>query len=64
MVRWYMHEESQQKKTGLQYTTTVWYGGSCTNQYNKLTDTSIQMQKYSASFTDVPYQTDVVNHDE
>ena len=30
------------QKTGLQHTTTVWYGG-CTNKHDKLTDTSIQV---------------------
>ena len=37
-----MHEALQQK-TGLQHTTIVWYGGSCTNKHDKLTDTSIQV---------------------
>ena len=37
-----MREEPQQK-TGLQHTTTAWYGGSCTNKYSKLTDTFIQV---------------------
>ena len=37
-----MHEEPWQK-TALQHTTVVWYGGSCTNKHDKLTDTSIQV---------------------
>ena len=37
-----MHEEPQ-RKTELQHTTTVWYGGSCTNKHDKLMDTSIQV---------------------
>ena len=37
-----MHEELQQKM-GLQYIIMVWYGGSCTNKHDKLTDTSIQV---------------------
>ena len=41
-VRWSMSEEPQ-RKTGLQHTTVVWYGGSCTNKHDKLTDTSIQV---------------------
>ena len=28
---------------GLQHTTTVWYGGSCTNKHDKLTYTFIQV---------------------
>ena len=44
-------------RTGLQHTTVVWYGGSCTNKHNKLTDTSIQVlcNVYSVSFTNVLY---------
>ena len=42
MARWSMHEELQ-RKTGLQHTTTVWYGGSYTNKHDKRTDTSIQV---------------------
>ena len=42
LVWWFMHEELQQK-TGLQHTTTVQYGGSCTNKHDKLTDTFIQV---------------------
>ena len=41
-VRWSMREEPR-RKTGLQHTTVVWYGGSCTNKHDKLTDTSIQV---------------------
>ena len=51
-----------QRKTGLQHTTVVWYRGSCTNKHDNLMDTSIQMQKFSASFTDVPYLAGTVNH--
>ena len=35
-VRWAMHEELRQKKTGMQHTTVVWYGGSCTNKHKLL----------------------------
>ena len=59
-----MHEELWEKME-LQHTTTVWYNGSCTNKHDKLIDTSIQVlsnAKYSASFTDVPYQAGMVNH--
>ena len=41
-VRWSMREEPR-RKTGLQHTTVVWYGGLCTNKHDKLTDTSIQV---------------------
>ena len=41
-VRWSMREEPR-RKTALQHTTVVWYGGSCTNKHDKLTDTSIQV---------------------
>ena len=41
-VRWSMREEPR-RKTGLQHTTVVWYGGSCTNKHDKLMDTSIQV---------------------
>ena len=42
LVGWSVHEEPQ-RKTGLQHTTIVWYGGSCTNKHDKLMDTSIQV---------------------
>ena len=35
--------EELRRKMGLQHTTVVWYGGSCTNKHDKLTDTSIQV---------------------
>ena len=41
-VRWSMREEPR-RKTALQHTTVVWYGGSCTNKHDKLTDTPIQV---------------------
>ena len=31
------------RKTGLQHTATVWYGGSCTNKHDRPMDTSIQV---------------------
>ena len=40
-----VHARRTAAKTRLQpmYTTTVWYGGSCTNKHDKLMDTSIQV---------------------
>ena len=34
-----------------QHTSTVWYGGSCTNKHDKVTR---YFQKHLASFSDVP----------
>ena len=44
-----MSEELRQK-TELQHTTTVWYGGSCTNKNDKLTDTYIQVLSNTKTF--------------
>ena len=41
LVFWFVCKELR-RKTGLQHTTTVWYGG-CTNKHDKLTDASIQV---------------------
>ena len=52
-----MREELWQK-TELQHTPTVWYGGSCTNKHDKLTDSSIQVLSNAKIFdfiTDIPY---------
>ena len=38
-----VHARRTAAKTALQHTTVVWYGGSCTNKHDKLTDTSIQV---------------------
>ena len=45
-----MHKQSQQK-TGLQHTTTVWYGGSCTKKYGEVMDTSIQVLSNTKIFS-------------
>ena len=34
------------QKTELQHTTVVWYGGSCTNKHNELTDTYLLPNKW------------------
>ena len=38
-----VHARITAAKMALQHTTVVWYGGSCTNKHDKLTDTSIQV---------------------
>ena len=38
-----VHAQRTAAKMELQYTTTVWYGGSCTNKNNKLVDAFIQV---------------------
>ena len=35
-----VHVERTTVKTRLQHTSTVWYGGSCTNKHDKVTDTA------------------------
>ena len=37
-------------KTRLQHTSTVWYGGSCTNKHDKVTDTSKNIQLHFLMF--------------
>ena len=46
------HVDITMVKMRLQHTSTVWYGGSCTNQHDK---TYGCFQKHSASFRNVPY---------
>ena len=50
-----VHAQITVVKTGLQHTTVVWYGGSCTNKHDKLTDNSIQVQKYPSLCPEIPY---------
>ena len=38
-----IHARRTAVKMELQHTTTVWYGGSCANKHDKLTDTFIQV---------------------
>ena len=52
------HAQRTAAKMGLQHTTEICYGGSCTNKHNKHMDASIQVlcnAKYLALRTNIPY---------